>query len=218
VVSHLPTPVVDIHTATVEGDPHYTVAGTTWSEHGVAEDTYLLASGNGVMVTGLYVENGYDYCVIGAVQVVVQADAATGAPEVRVQFNLADTSHVIVNGTQMSLQGFNHVYGGGVTIAQEQGGSGLVVTTHTSDGKVGQYTVDGGAGRGCAVSVNGAFDNAGGIINYLGANDAQGKLNVTQNADTINTYVENNFNLTALGFSDGVIDKSVWPPGTRVGW
>jgi len=216
VVTHQTTPDVHLNSAIVQGDPHWTIDGTTWTETGTPENTYLLASGNGVMVTGLYVMNGYDYCTIGAVQVVIPADDKTGTPEMHIQYNLTDLNNVIVNGQQVSIQNFNHQYDG-VSITQESGGPGLVVTTHNADNQVGQYTIDGSWNRGFSVTVNGSFDDAGGIINYLGTVSG-GQANVNQDTTTINSYVETNFNLTAGGYTDGIIDKSAWPTGTSVGW
>jgi len=216
------------HEGQVQGDPHWTVDGTTWTQQGIPGDTYLVASGNDVFVSALYGQNGgYSYCTMQEAQVVIAANPAAGIPsDIVLNYGIYDQSQLQItqNGQTIDVQndGFNQTFGTGAGAVQVQGnGDALTITTTSLTGQQGTFNIDSSWGLGLEITAQGTFDNANGLMQYL----EQGS-NINLDQGTLDSYAEGNFNLTALGGADNnayVIDPthmagfSNWQQGNP-GW
>jgi len=206
------------------GDPHFTtdLAGNDggnnageWTQTGVPGDTYLVASGNGVFLSALYGQNGgWNYCTMQCAQLTIPANSAAGINgEVQISYGLYDRGQIQVSTTDangnVATQDYNAngfgqngtmTFGSGTgAVSVNFQGDVVTVNTETSTGQAGSMTIDSSGQLYLQVSLQGTFDNASGIMQYVASESAAG-LNFGDSSTqaTMDAYAEANFNLTAL--------------------
>jgi len=182
-----------------------------------------------VYVSALYVVNGYDDCVMGASQITIEPNSTNHlAGDIKIDFGIVDPKHVTItdqNGhtSTVPFGDLSKALGNipGVTVSTS--GAVITVTTTDSHNNPGTYTIDAGWGRGLSVNVQGSFDDANGIVNYLQSQNTQtGQAHIFDNPDNIDSYVESNFNLSKMTNGSGsqyaINYNQWWTPGKTVGW